>query len=60
MTIEVKLSPSRYELDDDTDDELEDDDDFDEDDLDGDDEDDEEDDDEEPETWQVCGIAHSR
>ena len=60
MTIAVTLTPFRYELDDDMDDELEDDDDFDEDDFDGDEEDEEEDDDEEPETWQVGGIAHSR
>jgi hypothetical protein len=63
MTIAVKLRPYLYELDDDTDDELDDDDDFDEDeDLDGDDEEDEgdEEDEDEPETWQVGGIAQSR
>jgi hypothetical protein len=60
MTIGEKRIPFAYELDDDTDDELDEDDDFDEDDdVDGDD-DEEEDDDEEPETWQVGGIAHSR
>jgi hypothetical protein len=63
MTIVAKYRCSSYELDDDTDDELDDDDDFDQDDdfdRDDPDEDEDEDDDEDIETWQVRRIAHSR
>ena len=60
MTIVAKYRCSLYELDDDTDDELEDDDDFDQDDDFDPDEDEDDEDEEDIETWQVCRIAHSR